>query len=44
MRRRGIAPAGPLYSMGVVGPCYGQEIDPADYIFRFAVPMERPNP
>lgn len=40
MARRGIAPAGPLYSMGVVGPYYGEEIDPKDYIFRFAIPVE----
>lgn len=40
MGRRGLEPAGPLYSMGIVGPYYGEEIDPADYIFRFAIPVE----
>lgn len=40
MKRRGIAPAGPLYSMGVVGPYCGGEISPEDYVFRFAIPVE----
>lgn len=39
MARRGLEPAGPLYSMGVVGPYYGEEVDPEDYVFRFAIPI-----
>ena len=39
MRRRNLTPAGPLYSMGVVGPYYGEEISPEDYVFQFAIPI-----
>ena len=40
MRRIGLKPKGPLYGICVVGPFFGDEIDPNDYAFRFAIPIE----
>ena len=40
MRRRNIRPAGPLYGINVVGIFFGNEIEPDDYVFRWAVPVE----
>lgn len=40
MKKRGLAPAGPLYGICVVGPYFGTEIDQKDYVFRWAIPVE----
>lgn len=40
MKLRGLAPAGPLIGINVVGVFFGNEIEPEDYVFRFAVPIE----
>ena len=39
MKRRGLEPAGPLYGICVVGPYFGTDIDPQDYVFRWAIPI-----
>jgi len=39
MKRRNITPAGPLIGINVVGVFFGNEIDPEDYVFRFAIPV-----
>lgn len=40
MEKRKITPMGPLLGINVVGIFFGNEIDPADYVFRFAIPIE----
>lgn len=40
MKRRGLEPTGPLIGINVVGVFFGNEIDPEDYVFRFAIPIE----
>lgn len=40
MREQGIKPASPLYGICVVGPFFGTDIDPDDYVFRWAIPIE----
>ncbi|MBR1815335.1 MAG: MerR family transcriptional regulator [Lachnospiraceae bacterium] len=40
MKKRKIKPAGPLYGINVVGIFFGHEIEPDDYVFRFAIPIE----
>lgn len=40
MKKRNITAAGPLIGINVVGVFFGNEIDPADYVFRFAIPVE----
>lgn len=40
MQHLGLKSAGPLYSIGIVRPFSGAEIEPDDYVFRFAVPVE----
>ncbi|MBQ9198711.1 MAG: MerR family transcriptional regulator [Lachnospiraceae bacterium] len=39
MKKRNLKPAGPLYGINIVGIFFGHEIDPDDYIFRFAIPI-----
>lgn len=39
----GLIPNGPLLGMSVVGPLLGKDIDPSDYVFRFAIPIIDPN-
>ncbi|MBQ7370762.1 MAG: hypothetical protein IJW67_02565 [Blautia sp.] len=39
MRERGITPAGPLCTIGIVGPYCGEPLSPDDYVFRFAIPV-----
>lgn len=41
MKKRNIKPAGPLIGINVVGVFFGNEIDPEDYVFRFAIPVEQ---
>ena len=41
MRELGLKPAGPLYGICVLGPFFGTDIDPDDYVFRWAIPIER---
>ena len=40
MKKRKIKPRGPLIGINVVGVFFGNEIDPDDYVFRFAIPVE----
>ena len=40
MGRRGIRPAGPCYGICILGPFFGVQIDPEDYVFRWAIPIE----
>ena len=40
MKKRNIHAAGPLIGINVVGVFFGNEIDPRDYVFRFAIPVE----
>lgn len=40
MKKRGLRSAGPLYGICVVGPYFSTEIDPKDYVFRWAIPVE----
>ena len=40
MREQGLKPAGPLYGICVVGPFFGTDIAPEDYVFRWAIPIE----
>ena len=39
MKKRNLKPAGPLYGINIVGIFFGHEIDPDDYVFRFAIPI-----
>lgn len=40
MREQGLKPAGPLYGICVMGPFFGTDIAPEDYVFRWAIPIE----
>lgn len=40
MKKRKIKPRGPLIGINVVGVFFGNEIEPDDYVFRFAIPVE----
>ena len=40
MRRRQIRPTGPLFGICVVGPFFGTQIEPEDYVFRWAIPID----
>ena len=37
---RGHVPAGQLRGVGIVAPYVGMQINPRDYVFRFAIPVE----
>lgn len=39
MQKRNIEPKGPLYGICVVGPYFDTNIDPNDYVFRWAIPV-----
>ena len=40
MDRRGLEAVGPMRALGIVAPYVGIEIEPKDYVFRFAIPIE----
>lgn len=40
MRKRGLKPTGPCYGICILGPFFGTQIDPDDYVFRWAIPIE----
>lgn len=40
MREQGLKPAGPLYGICVMGPFFGTDVAPEDYVFRWAIPLE----
>ncbi len=40
MKKHNLTPAGPLFGINVVGVFFGNEIEPDDYVFRFAIPVE----
>ena len=40
MRQRNLEPKGPCYGICILGPFYGTQIDPDDYVFRWAIPIE----
>ncbi|MBR1740312.1 MAG: MerR family transcriptional regulator [Lachnospiraceae bacterium] len=39
MKKRKLTPAGPLYGICILGPFFGTDIDPQDYVFRWAIPI-----
>ncbi len=44
MERRGLSSAdGSLRALGIVVPYYGMQIEPEDYVFRFAIPLLQGN-
>ena len=40
MKQRGLEPKGPCYGICILGPFYGTQVDPDDYVFRWAIPIE----
>ena len=40
MKQRGLQAKGPCYGICILGPYYGTQIDPDDYVFRWAIPIE----
>ena len=40
MEQRGLKPMGPCYGICVLGPFFGTRVDPDDYVFRWAIPIE----
>ncbi len=40
MRQRNLEPAGPCFGICILGPFYGTQIDPDDYVFRWAIPVK----
>ena len=40
MKQRGIVAKGPCYGICVLGPFFGTRIDPDDYVFRWAIPVD----
>ncbi len=40
MKQRGLKPKGPCYGISILGPFFGIDIDPEDYVFRWAIPVD----
>lgn len=40
MKKRGIRSTGPVFGFCIVGPFFGTGIDPEDYLFRWAIPVD----
>lgn len=40
MKQRSLKARGPCYGICILGPFYGTQIDPDDYVFRWAIPIE----
>lgn len=40
MEQRGLEPMGPCYGICVLGPFFGTRVNPDDYVFRWAIPIE----
>lgn len=40
MKGRGLKAKGPCYGICILGPFYGTQVDPDDYVFRWAIPIE----
>ena len=40
MKKMGIKPTGPCYGICLLGPYFGTQIDPDDYVFRWAIPID----
>ena len=40
MKQRRLEAKGPCYGICILGPFYGTQIDPDDYVFRWAIPVE----